>query len=238
MLMRISVAGAAAASFLLVACSSEYRPPELGDCTPMGDASCSTSSIGSGSIGGGSDDASAVCNAGPAASQCDVCANAKCCMPLTACAGSTQCNNLLSCVMGCGGAAACVDGCNHNYSGSVTTLDAIDSCLMQKCVVCSESGIGDPCASGANTCVAGLTCNGAWCTRVCAQSSDCAGIGPNAGNFTSAPNACISTPSGGFCAPGCATNADCADFPGTFCLSTTSFDRLAVSICSSLPDGG
>jgi hypothetical protein len=236
MLTRSSVAPVAAVCAFLGACTSESLPPELGDCTPTGDASCMPSNIGSGALAGASEGGSAACNAGASASQCDVCANANCCTPLTACAASTPCNNLLSCVTGCAGASACVSGCEGTYPDSVATLNAIDSCVALKCVICSESGVGDPCAAYA--CMAGLTCPALWCTKACARSADCAGIGPNGGNFTGAPNACMSTARGELCAPGCASNADCADFVGTFCVSTTSFDGLAVSICSTLPDGG
>jgi hypothetical protein len=142
--------------------------------------------------------------------------------------------------MGCLGASACIASCNQTYPASVTMLDEIQSCLTLKCLVCSESGIGDPCGPGANPCVTGLTCNGLWCTKGCLSASDCVGIGPNGGNFTGETNECISTASGDVCTPGCAVNgnADCADFPNTFCRATTSLDRLVVSICSTLPDGG
>lgn len=238
MLTRSSVAREALVFVVLGACTSESLPPELGDCTPTGDASCMPSNIGSGALAGGSEGGSAACNAGASASQCDVCANANCCAALSTCAASTQCDNLLSCVMGCAGASACVSGCEGTYSGSVATLDAIDSCVALKCAVCAQAGVGDPCAAGASTCVAGLTCSAPWCTKPCARSTDCAGIGPNGGNFTGEPNACVSTGGVELCAPGCATNADCGDFVGTFCASTTSVDGLAVSICSTLPDGG
>jgi hypothetical protein len=154
------------------------------------------------------------------------------------CTTSSECNNLYSCVMGCAGVSACIEGCDQTYPASVPTLAAIDTCLALKCAVCAESGVGDPCAPGASTCIAGLTCSALWCTKTCAHSSDCAGIGANGGNFTGQPNACISTVHGELCSPGCATNADCASFPGTFCATTTSVDALAVSICSTLPDGG
>jgi hypothetical protein len=238
MLTRTAVARAATLVVVLGACSSESRPPELGDCKALDDASCATPVSGGGQLGSDNDAASTVCSAGSSASQCDVCANANCCGSLTACAALADCNNLLSCVMGCAGASACVDACDQSYSNSVTALDAIDSCLTQKCAVCTESGVGDPCTPGASTCIAGLTCSSLWCTKPCAHGSDCAGIGPDSGNFTGEPNACMATSGGVLCTPGCATNADCGDFPGTFCVSTTSFDGLTVSVCSALPDGG
>jgi hypothetical protein len=232
-----SISRALAALVVLGACSSELLPPAIGDCSGAGDASCAESPTTSVAVSGG-DGGSSICNAGASASQCDTCANAHCCTQLSMCTTTNQCNNLLSCVMGCGGASACIDGCNQTYPASVPTLEAIDTCLTLECAVCAEAGVGDPCTPGASTCVADLTCSALGCTQECAHSSDCGGIGANGGNLTGQPNACIATAHGEFCSPGCATNDDCARFPGTFCATTTSVDSLAVSICSTLPDGG
>jgi hypothetical protein len=102
--------------------------------------------------------------------------------------------------------------------------------------VCDESGIGDPCSAGYPSCLAGLTCNGLWCTKTCAHSSDCAGIGSSGTTIAGEANACITGPSGDFCAPECTSSADCDDFPGAYCLSTLSIEASTVSVCSSLPD--
>jgi hypothetical protein len=224
---------------VLGACSPESLPPALGGCTGAGDASCAEGPIMAvATVGGGSEGGSSLCNAGPSASQCETCASANCCTPLSTCTSSGPCNNLLSCVMGCAGVSACIEGCDQTYPESVPTLDALDTCLTLKCVICAESGVGDPCTLGANTCIADLTCSTLGCSKACVHSSDCGGIGPNDGNFTGQPNACISTAHGDFCTPGCATNDDCASFTDTFCATTTSADSLAVSVCSTLPDGG
>jgi len=236
---------AATAVLFLVACSAEPRPPELGNCVGQGDASCVPSPLGAGSPAGGASDGSAddqgqgasVCNAGPSPSQCNACAAADCCTPLSVCMPPTTCNTLLACVNDCAGASACIEGCEQRYLDGVTALDAVESCLNLKCPICSESGVGDPCASG-YPCIAGESCNGLWCTKACARASDCTGIGPGGGNFAGEPAACLATSGGDLCTPGCSSDADCTDFPGTYCRPTTSVDGLAVSICSALPDGG
>lgn len=232
----------------LEGCSSESFPPEIGGCVPTDAAGC-ISAVGGGvstggGVGGGDgsveemESGVGVCNAGSSASRCDVCAYASCCAQLMTCEDSGQCHGLLNCVMGCA-SSACIDGCNQAYPESVTSsLDTFESCVTLKCPICSESGVGDPCGPGGNACVAGLACNGLWCTKGCVQTSDCIGIGPNGGNFTGYPSACIASTQGDLCTPGCGTTADCSDLPNSLCLSTMSLDRLAVSICSTVPDGG
>ncbi len=247
-----SIARAATALFVLEACSSQPRPSALGDCVVVGDAGCANAPLGGGAVGsGGTNDGSlddvdnggGVCGEGTSASQCDTCLGANCCKPLSACTTSIECSNLLSCVMACAGAGAsdCIDDCNGRYEGSVSMLDEVESCLTTECPICNESGIGDPCVPGQDTCIAGLTCNAFWCTSPdrCERASDCLGIGANGGNYLGLPNACVATGEGNFCTPGCVidtTNSGCVT--GTFCHSTTSVDGLAVSVCATLPDGG
>jgi hypothetical protein len=213
----------------------------------MGDASCSAPRYGSGDIAGGNNDGSfddagsgtAGCVAGPAASQCEVCANADCCMQLLTCTASpTGCGNLLSCVDGCGD-SACISNCEGTYLTAAALFNEVESCLNLKCPICNESGVGDPCVPGVSACVAGLFCNGLWCTRSCTSASaNCAGIGPAGGNYLGEPNACIPTASGIVCAPECTTTTDCADFPNTNCRSTTSLEEVAILVCSDVGDGG
>ncbi len=143
----------------------------------------------------------------------------------------------MSCEASCGGYAGCVTACQQQYPGSVTTLADLSSCANLKCPVCSELGVGDSCHLPGSTCNPGLSCGGLWCTKACARASDCAGLGAAGGNAAGQPNACIFSPSeGDVCFPGCSTDADCAPFPGTYCLVTTSVDRLSVAICASSPD--
>jgi hypothetical protein len=145
----------------------------------------------------------------------------------------------MSCADNCGGSSNCVNDCESQYITSVNALVAFDSCLDQKCVICAESGVGDPCFPQESTCVVGLTCAGSWCTKSCARESDCTGIGPLGGNLLGPENACIhSTSLGNVCYPGCLTDSDCDSFPGSYCFATTSLDNLAVSVCVGAPDAG
>jgi len=229
------LASAAAACVVLAACQASTRPPDLGDC--MGDDSgCSPPVVGGGSSGGGNESgADTACGSSSGESQCDQCANASCCGPLSACDESTVCQNLFRCESGCT-SSACVTRCQQQFPSGVGALDSLESCLSLKCAVCSESGVGDPCSPGYFPCVSGLTCNGSWCTKACSRSSDCGGLGSNGGNALGFSNACVHTGSGDVCVPGCTANADCAAFASTYCLSTTSYDGLSVSVCTALPD--
>ena len=157
----------------------------------------------------------------------------QCCTATNDCFGSASCQDLYNCTLNCT-STACVNDCDAKYPAGVSDLNVLESCLGQKCPVCSESGVGDPCVA----CSTGLSCSGLWCTKPCARSSDCGGLGMNGGNFTGQANACVATPSGITCVPGCASNTDCFDFPGTYCAPATSVDRVAVSVCTLLPDGG
>jgi hypothetical protein len=242
-LRRMSVALAAATLMALGGCSAEANPPQLSDCTAVGDASCSDPHVVGGAVGGendsGLDDTGSVaagCNAGPFASQCDVCANANCCMQLSTCAAPTVCSYLLSCVDGCVD-STCVSACEAHYPTGVTMFNDLDACENLKCPICNESGIGDPCAPGNPACVAGLTCNGLWCTRSCNVATNCAGVGPAGGNFIGEPGVCVATIGAPSCAPGCTTTNDCVNFPSTNCLSTMSVDGTTTLVCSIVDAG-
>jgi hypothetical protein len=246
------IARAATAFVVLGACSSQPLPSALGNCVVVGDSSCASAHLGGGAVGSAGnsdgsvddvDNGASGCSAGPSASQCQACVSANCCAYLNACTASTECSNLLSCVLACAGAgvSACIDGCNGRYQGSVTALNDVESCLTLKCPICSESGIGDPCAPGVDACISGLTCNDFWCTSPdrCTKGSDCLGIGPNGGNDLGFANECIAIGSGNFCTPSCVIDTESSGcVSGTFCHTTTSVDGLTVSVCATLPDGG
>ena len=215
------------------------HPPDLGNCSGI-DASCPAPTIARGGGGPAADGGAAArgCVVSALDSRCAQCANASCCDPLAACDTDVACQNLSSCEQNCGGLSACVAACEGQSPTGIALLEALTTCVDSKCVVCTESGVGDPCNPLASACIAGLTC-GLGCTKPCARSSDCAGLGAGGGNALNLPNACVASASSGeVCAPGCSVNADCASFPGTFCFATTSIDRLAIRICSpTIPAG-
>ena len=240
--MRARVLHATAATVLALALaipactSNDAHPPISGDCVPVDGSVCNTTVV-SGSSGGegGADGGGCSVNAGD--SQCGVCATARCCAELEHCESTTDCTNLESCEGHCGGGAACIMACEAQFPAGVTAVQLVASCLAGDCPICNESGVGDPCGAQYPACVAGLTCNGLWCTKGCVNSSDCAGIGAGGGNFLDNVNACIATSQGDTCVPGCGGGpSGCTYFPGTYCLATTAADGSHVSVCASLPD--
>ena len=238
--MSSGVLQASAVTVLLVilACSSNgTRPSELGDCVPVDGSTCPTTVIGGSSSGGndaGADGAS--CSVSAGGSQCGVCATTSCCSDLEQCANSTDCTNLLSCEDGCRGGASCVTACQNQFPAAVSTLQVFSSCLTRDCPVCDESGDGDPCGPQYPACIAGLSCSRPWCTKPCASSSDCAGLGAGGANTLGFANVCMATANGDVCTPGCASPSDCAYFTGTYCFATTATDGSHVSVCAPLPD--
>lgn len=222
---------------LVVSCSSSSLPPGLGGCTPPPDGGPCSPTTGSGSSGGDTSD-SGVCSAYATGTACDACAGASCCLELQTCLDTLACANLDSCETGCE-TTACLTACQNKYPTGVADLTSLFDCLTVRCLVCAQSGIGDPCRPPYPACETGLTCNGDWCTKACVHSSDCTGIGAGGNNGLGEPNSCMITSTGYLCAPGCSVSSlDCEDFPGTYCVSTTSADNppLTVSVCSSLPD--
>lgn len=231
----------------LSACSSPAaRPPALGDCMPGDEASCVTGPIVEAgpppvrvvvppqSDGGSS---SPGCAVQPSDSMCAQCENARCCTLLNACLGSLACYNLASCETGptCIGSGTCASKCEAMYPSGITLYGELNSCLTLNCAVCSELGVGDPCLPQGFPCNPGLTCDGLWCTRGCGRASDCVGLGAGGGNALGLPGECIAASSGNACAPGCVTDSDCAPFAGTYCMATTSVDRLSVQVCAVSP---
>ncbi len=225
---------------VVAACSvSPARPPELGRCE-FGDASCPVSVVSGGTQGGEEAGASpSACQVNAGDSQCTQCADSKCCPSFQACGESADCQNLLSCEQACTGALSCAGDCESQSPKGVTLLETLTTCIQAKCPVCGQLGIGDPCSPFGVSCNPGLVCSGLWCTKACARSTDCAGLGAGGGNALGFPNACIVTSAAGEeCEPGCTQDSDCSAFPGSFCFATTSSEGASVRVCVPPPDAG
>jgi hypothetical protein len=236
--MRLAALSAGPAVALLVAmgaCSSanQAEPPPLGDCVSHDGSTCSTTVIGGGSSGGGGDAAS--CSVSAGGSPCGLCASASCCPELENCSKAAACSNLSSCEDDCT-VPSCITECENEFPTGVGTMQVLSACVARDCVVCSESGTGDPCGAQFFACVAGVACNGSWCTKACARSSDCAGLGAGGASSLGTTNVCMATSTGDVCTPTCGAGGSCVDFPGTYCQSTTAIDGSAVSVCAFLPE--
>jgi len=236
----VGARGLGVALALATACSSaSSRPPLLGDCQ-ANDAGCSTQ-IGVGGKGGDDSGSGASCDQMDlsGSSQCTQCAGQQCCSALTACFNDTECVNLYDCEEGCGGVASCVKAECGMYSGALATFNEVETCLIGKCAVCTESGVGDPCTSNAN-CAADRTCLDGWCTADCTAttaSTACSGLGPGGTNALGFANACLAVAgTGEVCVPGCTATSDCASFLDTLCLPMTAVGGATVSVCSRIAD--
>ncbi len=233
---RSSAGWAACLLGMLAGCSSgTSHPPGLGDCVATAEGACATPITGGGSASSDNDAATTNCAVDPNGSQCDQCANAGCCTPLAACVASANCLNLLSCENSCN-SSACITACSAQFPGGAGALAALASCEVDKCVVCSELGVGDPCSPQDNACVAGLLCLAGWCTKACSTDADCVGLGAGGGNGIGQPNACIqTTTSGRICYPGCGSDTDCAAFSGNLLSRDNARSRLrpysSVRLC-------
>jgi hypothetical protein len=226
----------------LPACAgAATHPPDLGDCSGL-DGSCAAPGVSAGGGGPAVDGGVAAggCAVSALGSLCAQCENAQCCTSLAACATDVDCENLSSCEESCLGSTTCIAACErHQSPKGIAGLAAFTMCVEAKCIVCSQSGVGDPCDQAASGCNPGLSCGGLGCTKPCARAADCAGLGAGGGNALNLPNACVEiTGAGELCAPGCSVDADCTAFPGAFCFATTSVDGLAVRVCASTPDAG
>jgi hypothetical protein len=234
-LLVVGLVGAAACQ------SASDQPPPYGNCTPPPDGGKCTSPVtGGASSGGGDDGSTASCTVTGGSVACNQCAESGCCTEISTCEGDATCANLLGCEDACtanGASASCSAACTDQYPTAVSQLQQITSCISSRCTAaCNQSGVGDPCTSGAPACVAGLACNGLWCSKACARSSDCTGIGANGDTIHGFPNACVTGPSGDRCAPECSSSVDCEAFPGSYCASMLTTEATTVSVCASLPD--
>jgi hypothetical protein len=229
----VILAGVVAVLAAIVACSTSSQPPAEGDCVATDAGRCTPIVVGGSSSSGG--DGSASCSVSAGDSQCDVCATDSCCTELEQCSALAACQNLLDCEDDCSGSASCITACENQFPTGVSTLQVLSSCVTARCTVCAESGTGDPCGAAYPPCGSGLTCNGLWCTKACVHSTDCAGLGAGGDSSLGTANVCLVTTGGDQCVPSCASGA-CTDFPGTYCLTTTSVENAAVSVCSPLPE--
>jgi hypothetical protein len=233
----VSLAGAAALFAAIGACSSLDRPPAAGDCLPSEGGKCSPTVIGGGGgSSGGSEASTDTCTVNTGDSKCDQCASTSCCPDLEKCANLPACQNLDSCEEDCNGVGSCVTACQQQFPTGVATLQTLTACITEECLICNESGVGDPCGAIYPPCVAGLSCNGSWCTKACARSTDCAGLGAGGVTSLGTANVCMATATGNVCTPSCEPGGICSDFASTYCLATTAADGSKVSVCSFLPE--
>jgi hypothetical protein len=226
-----------------VACSTTPLPHELGNCIPIGDAGCTTSGAVVGSASGGDSDGgqssgttTTSCQVTSADSLCNQCLLPACCNLVTACFASEDCVALWTCISQCS-TSGCVGSCDTDHPASLATYDNIVTCEEAKCPVCAQSGVGDPCALG---CVTGTMCNGSWCTKVCANDTDCTGTGGGGGNVEGTANVCVFVAgTGNTCAPTAPANGCVATtYPGTFLDTTTDVSGSPVTVCALITDGG
>lgn len=238
------VHGLASALFALgaffAACSNApAQPPVLGGCSSDAGGCGSSGSVGTGGGSGSSSGGDAgECGYPSTASQCDLCVGEHCCTQVESCENSTTCEQLQECISLCGGGSRCTTSCESSYPAAASLYTQVTSCANTQCPICSESGIGDPCATTAS-CVTGLTCMGPWCTETCANDAACTGIGENGGNYTGHANACLHFVNGNYCVPGCASDTDCTTyFPGTACSVATNLAGATVYVCANALDGG
>jgi hypothetical protein len=88
-------------------------------------------------------------------------------------------------------------------------------------------------------CAGADTSCSAWCTELCAKSSDCAGMSLGGQNVFGQNNYCLLNATNvNSCFPACTTNADCQAFAGTDCESATTVENTNVNICTLPADAG
>lgn len=146
----------------VLACSSSSTlPPELGNCTPVGDAACSlpvnnSSGAGPSDGGSGSDgvavgDAVTGCGATLVTTQnttCIPCIEATCCLDNAACSASAACTTLAQCTQACTSTdQTCISNCFASVTPAAqTAYDDLSTCLSSQCTGCPnlpEQGIAD-----------------------------------------------------------------------------------------------
>jgi hypothetical protein len=133
---------------------------------------------------------------------------------LPACAGDERLLAAMNCVAG-------IDFCTSSACDAAVSAWA-DAIASLSCEVKLYSiGIGDAYPEGASdsVCDGGLRVAGGWCGRACAGAADttnCAGNGPDGRNHFGTPNVCApETYIGGWgCYPGCSSTVDCKNLFG------------------------
>jgi hypothetical protein len=149
-------------SVAVLACSAgSPQPAQLGNCVPIGDASCSlpvNNSSGAGPTDGGSssdvlltDDSLSGCGSTLVTTQnttCLPCIEASCCLDNTACSGLSGCVTLAQCTQACTSTdETCISACFNSVTASVqTAYNDLSSCLSGQCTGCPslpEQGIAD-----------------------------------------------------------------------------------------------
>jgi hypothetical protein len=139
----------------IAACSSRApkRAPELGNCMPSSDVTCSPPSAGGGGVGetnnseastptgddGGRTDATTCGGAESAVSPndpaCQACVDANCCPQAKACIG--DCQALVMCTPLCGpGDQGCIAGCVSFSMTGLTAYQNLAACLLTPCPQC------------------------------------------------------------------------------------------------------
>ena len=151
--LRLFFAVVASVALGAACSSSSSQPPELGDCHPTGDASCSGGTVGggggpgsgdgavdSGGAEGGSSCAAAEAALSAQSPNCGPCVESSCCGSGAACEdlpGTTGCLTLVQCMIGCSGDGACQEQCSLAASGAASTAyQDYSSCLAGQCPAC------------------------------------------------------------------------------------------------------
>jgi hypothetical protein len=140
-----------------LACSSaSARPPDLGDCIKVGDASCGTPNSGSGGGSGPGSNDSGVGGTGTSESgttcgmaegffttntTCVPCIEGQtagilgCCAADLACSGQTACFSLLKCMLGCDVTTdpTCPGRCENSDPNGVQAYDDLSNCFASQC---------------------------------------------------------------------------------------------------------
>ncbi|MET0793012.1 MAG: hypothetical protein ABW061_15935 [Polyangiaceae bacterium] len=139
-----SLASASLIGWLSVACgSSEQGKGGSGGGSPTSHAGTGGANGSSGSgpgatggagttpgaSGGGSTD---MCPTDATDPTCTQCLDQKCCAPLLACSGDTQCTALVTCAAQCAD-DACITRCQTTYAAGATLSDALSACVTSGC---------------------------------------------------------------------------------------------------------
>jgi hypothetical protein len=139
------------------------QPAELGNCTPIKDASCSSGNVGGGGSGGSADGgdsgddsgssggADASCGAAGQAlntsnPNCATCIAASCCTSDTVCSNNAACLAIVACEQtNClTNDPVCIGNCENTQQGGVADYNDFGSCLAGSCSSCPQLPPGSP----------------------------------------------------------------------------------------------